>query len=143
MRKEKRGSCLLLGSHSTPGTILITSHIFQSLTDGEDEVRANRLKVTLAEPQCDWVTKGRVANICQILLYISASKICKGTTAVPILQMKKLSSEKLTHSFKVTLAAVLMYVSNSKVKVKVAQSCPTLCNPMHYTVHGIFQTRIL
>ena len=24
-----------------------------------------------------------------------------------------------------------------KVKVKVAQSCPTLCNPMDYTVHGI------
>ena len=30
-----------------------------------------------------------------------------------------------------------------KVKVKVAQSCPTLRNPMDYTVHGIFQARIL
>ena len=29
------------------------------------------------------------------------------------------------------------------VKVKVTQSCPTLCNPMDYTVHGIFQARIL
>ena len=28
-------------------------------------------------------------------------------------------------------------------KVKVAQSCPTLCNPMDYTVHGKFQARIL
>ena len=28
-------------------------------------------------------------------------------------------------------------------KVKVAQSCPTLCNPMGYTVHGILQARIL
>ena len=27
--------------------------------------------------------------------------------------------------------------------VKVAQSCPTLCDPMDYTVHGIFQARIL
>ena len=25
------------------------------------------------------------------------------------------------------------------MKVKVAQSCPTLCNPMDYTVHGILQ----
>ena len=25
----------------------------------------------------------------------------------------------------------------------VAQSCPTLCNPMDYTVHGILQARIL
>ena len=29
------------------------------------------------------------------------------------------------------------------MKVKVAQSCPTLCNPMDYTVHGILQARIL
>ena len=30
-----------------------------------------------------------------------------------------------------------------KVKVKVVQSCLTLCNPMDYTVHGILQARIL
>ena len=30
-----------------------------------------------------------------------------------------------------------------KVKVKVAQLCPTLCDPMGYTVHGILQARIL
>ena len=29
------------------------------------------------------------------------------------------------------------------LKVKVAQSCLTLCNPMDYTVHGIHQARIL
>ena len=29
------------------------------------------------------------------------------------------------------------------MKVKIAQSCPTLCNPMDYIVHGILQTRIL
>ena len=29
------------------------------------------------------------------------------------------------------------------VKVKVIQSCLTLCNPMDYTVHGILQPRIL
>ena len=29
------------------------------------------------------------------------------------------------------------------LKVKVAQSCPTLCNPMDYTVHGILQVRTL
>ena len=28
-------------------------------------------------------------------------------------------------------------------KVKVAQSCPTLCDPVDYTVHGILETRIL
>ena len=29
------------------------------------------------------------------------------------------------------------------VKVKVAQLCRTLFNPMNYTVHGILQARIL
>ena len=29
------------------------------------------------------------------------------------------------------------------MKVKVAQLCPTLCNPMDYTVRGILQARIL
>ena len=29
------------------------------------------------------------------------------------------------------------------VEVKVAQSCPTLYNPMDYTVHGILQASIL
>ena len=30
-----------------------------------------------------------------------------------------------------------------KVKVKVAQLCQILCDPMDYTVHGILQARIL
>ena len=30
-----------------------------------------------------------------------------------------------------------------KVEMKVPQSCPTLCDPMDYTVHGILQARIL
>ena len=29
------------------------------------------------------------------------------------------------------------------LKVQVTQSCPTLCNPMDYRVHGILQARIL
>ena len=27
--------------------------------------------------------------------------------------------------------------------MKAAQSCPTLCDPVDYTVHGILQARIL
>ena len=29
------------------------------------------------------------------------------------------------------------------MKVNVSQSCPTLCDPVDYTVHGILQARIL
>ena len=41
---------------------------------------------------------------------------------------------------KMTFSPVL---GGMKVKVKVAQSCLTLCNPMDYTAHGILQARIL
>ena len=34
-------------------------------------------------------------------------------------------------------------VEKCKVKVKVAQLCPTLCEPMDYTVHVILQARTL
>ena len=34
-------------------------------------------------------------------------------------------------------------IVNWFMKVKVAQLCPTLCNPMGYTVHGILQARKL
>ena len=37
----------------------------------------------------------------------------------------------------------LPLVPPRKVKVKVAQSCLTLCDPMDYTVRGILQARIL
>ena len=34
-------------------------------------------------------------------------------------------------------------VECQKVKVKLTQLCPTLCDPKDYTVHGILQVRIL
>ena len=37
----------------------------------------------------------------------------------------------------------LSYAPTLKMKVKVTQSCLTLCDPMYYTVHGILQARVL
>ena len=34
-------------------------------------------------------------------------------------------------------------LDDTKVKVKLAQSCPTLCDPMDNTVHGLLQASIL
>ena len=48
------------------------------------------------------------------------------------------SLEKLR---KAVILTVMVY--DSEVKVKISQSCPTLCDPMDYTVHGILQARIL
>ena len=36
-----------------------------------------------------------------------------------------------------------VFIISFSVKVKVAQSCLTLCDPMDYTVHGILEARIL
>ena len=40
---------------------------------------------------------------------------------------------------------ILLISAGGKIscKVKVAQSCLTLCDPMDYTAHGILQARIL
>ena len=45
-------------------------------------------------------------------------------------------------------SSILIFVSTidkivNTPKVKVAQLCPTLCDPMDYIVHGILQARIL
>ena len=37
----------------------------------------------------------------------------------------------------------MTYFQKFLLKVKVAQSCPTFCDPMDYVVHGILQARIL
>ena len=39
--------------------------------------------------------------------------------------------------------AVRLDVNYRKMKVKVAQLCPTLCNSMDFTIHRILQARIL
>ena len=45
------------------------------------------------------------------------------------------------YNFKIDLPkSILCY---KEVKVKVAQSCPSICDPMDYTVHGILQDRIM
>ena len=40
-------------------------------------------------------------------------------------------------------ASKVRFTGSGKVKVKVTQSCPTLCDPMDYTIHGILKARIL
>ena len=49
----------------------------------------------------------------------------------------------LCHSW-LMYAMISKYHNNLRAKwVKVIQSCPTLCDPVAYTVHGILQARIL
>ena len=48
---------------------------------------------------------------------------------------------KLKDNIYITIT--FLYTRNNTSQVKVAQSCLTLCDPMDYTVHGIFQAKIL
>ena len=52
------------------------------------------------------------------------------------------NNERCWASFMCLLGEFLISVRNGR-KVKVAQLCPTLCNPVDYIVHGILQARIL
>ena len=51
-----------------------------------------------------------------------------------------MGSQRVRHD-QVTELNWYLYVPT--MKVKVAQSCPALCDPMDYTVRGILQARIL
>ena len=46
-------------------------------------------------------------------------------------------------TWKKNLLISLTQTFRLKMKVRVTQSCPTLCDPMDYTLHGILQARIL
>ena len=54
-----------------------------------------------------------------------------------MVQGKKIFNADCFWSFLLFLALFLF------LKVKVAQSCPTFCDPMDYTFYGILQARIL
>ena len=50
--------------------------------------------------------------------------------------------------FAVVIHRITMNILENEVKLLVAQSCPTLCNPVDcslpgFSVHGMFQARVL
>ena len=63
------------------------------------------------------------------------SRVFSNTTV----QKHQFFSAQLSYPYVTTVGLIIVKVK----KVKVTQSCPALCDPMDYTVHGILQTRIL
>ena len=70
--------------------------------------------------------------------------------SIPPLRMPSLLPHDLCHEWNVSrrLPALLQCMKVKKVKVKVAQSCPTLrdpmdCSPPGSSIHGILQARVL
>ena len=59
-----------------------------------------------------------------------------------ILQSRDITLPTKVHLVKAMVFPVIIY-DCVHMLVKVPQSCPTLCDPMDYTDHGILQARIL
>ena len=59
-------------------------------------------------------------------------------TILPIAAYQTLKKKLDTHFPRLTL-----FHLTYNMKIKVTQSCPTFCDPMDYTGHGILQARIL
>ena len=64
-------------------------------------------------------------------------------TAINILMELKINVMNMERDYFTFSWSPFSPLRHSEKKVKVAQSCPTLCDPMDYTVHRIFQARIL
>ena len=65
-----------------------------------------------------------------------------------ILKSRDTALPTKVHIVKDTVFLAIMYgceswIIKKAVKMKVTQLCPTLCDPIDYTVHGILQARIL
>ena len=95
------------------------------------------------------VTEGRpdVALWAKYFIYTIPSNC---TTAFQTCIFKELTqgySRMLTqvgpHSRSLNLVQDLSALLPFEMKMKVAQSCPTLCEPVNYIVHGTFHTRML
>ena len=70
----------------------------------------------------------------------SLGSLAQSLVGSPLLSPGSWCTQGFVCSIQESVSPVLWKV---KVKAKVAQSCPTICNPMDYTVHGILQARLL
>ena len=69
---------------------------------------------------------------------VSTGSIPGGRTKIPEVLTAQHGQKK-----KVILVSLGECMKHVLSEAKVTQSCLTLCNPMDYTVHGIFQARVL
>ena len=67
----------------------------------------------------------------------------KMETVMHLFSWSPKSLQMLTAAMKLKEGCSLEKQLWSTCEVKVAPSCPPLCDPMDYTVHGILQARIL
>ena len=105
----------------------------------------SRVCITVARIVCVILIPFRLPQISCFILslkcFCSDQNSCPDVGIGPLLQFPNPPRAGLVL---LTILFFLLIPSSYPVlKVKVTQLCPTLCNPMDYTVHGILQARIL
>ena len=110
-----------------------------SLGNATVYLRSNSIGSYLSRIQ--WDTEGipnrtrvRIHQLFSFLIHVYFSLSAIGWPVV---------SNQVTATLGTRNKSGLLTPTSTKVKVIVAQSCPTLCDPMDYIVHGILQARIL
>ena len=78
-----------------------------------------------------------------IQVFHSLEYLCQRHSRILYLIKDFLPASILTVPAQAKYSSGFPYRMTFKVKVKVAQLCLTLCDPMDYTVHGILQARII
>ena len=75
-------------------------------------------------------------------LAVRCLRVASCSSVLHVSESSHFPTRVLPHPVRVT-GTVTGQGHSGIVKVKVAQSCLTLCDPINYTVHGILQARIL
>ena len=84
-----------------------------------------------------------VINLPSLLAVPQAASVPKPLTVVHSVTSSATASCPYSIAFQIGWSVLPAVPANELGKVKVAQSCPTLCDPRDYTVHGNLQARIL
>ena len=117
--------------------------------------RCDRCSLCLIQKAVLSLTSARKLAVCRACVSQSRpTRVCVGCVCVSFSRVGLVCARVCVSQSRPTRVCVgCVCVSFSRVRlvcarmcvvsVCVAQSCPTLCDPMDYTVHGILQARIL
>ena len=122
-----------------PTTVMISGQILWSLRKG----LSNRLSPYWVS--VGWSSKDPLST--QQMTLLRSQWLCLGTVTGRAWALSECASSVTLLKEVLTRFAILFlndkFLIIKWLKVKVAQSCLTLCNPVDHTVHGILQARIL
>ena len=130
------------------GSISLLFYLIQSNGWGGEKDAVNHLSTPTADFSSSNLTTDEALSCSQALSHPFSPSFKHNSVHLKNLRVLVKSNLILSQEFMtddstylVSICAITTLRESSEVKV--AQPCPTLCNPMDYRVHGILQARIL